>query len=66
MPTAIVYTLDEKNEVIEEFKAEYEFAMRTYWGRYSPKGKYYVAREGIKIPYKKKIKPLKRLPESSS
>lgn len=64
MATATVYTINDENLVIEQFDAEYEFAMHNFWCKPCSKGRYYVARQGIKIPYKHKKKLLKKLPSS--
>ena len=59
MATGTVYTIDENNLVIEQFDCEWEEAMHQYWSKPCRKGRYYIARKGVRIPYKVKSKLLK-------
>ena len=64
MAVAVVYTIE--NEIaIEKFKCEYEFAIQTYYGKRNKKGTYYIAREGIKIPFPEKQRELKNIKHQS-
>lgn len=60
MAIAVVYTI--KDDIaIEQFECDYEMAINNYFGKTNSKGKYYVARKGIEIPYKNKEKELKNI-----
>lgn len=66
MAIGTVYTIKDEI-VIEQFDCDYETAISVYFGKSNSKGKYYVARKGIEIPYKNKERDLKniiRQPES--
>ncbi len=65
MAEATVYTIDDKNLVVEQFDCEWEDAMHQYWSKPCRKGRYYVARKGARIPYKTKPKFLKNVLPSS-
>lgn len=65
MATATVYTIDNENLIVDQFDCEYELALKTYWSKPNSKGRYYVAKKGIKIPYEHKKKSLKKLPSNN-
>ncbi len=65
MATATIYTIDENNEVIDQFDIDYNQGIAEYWGKKCQRGKYYCARKGISIPYKFKKKLLKNIKPSS-
>jgi hypothetical protein len=59
MATATVYTVSyATGEVIEQFDCDYNFAIGEYHGKRNLKGKYYIAKKGVKIPYPFKEKIL--------
>ena len=51
MATATVYTINENDEVVEQFDCDYNFAIGQYWGKPNLKGHFYIARKGVEIPY---------------
>lgn len=61
MATATVYTINEKDEIIEQFDTDYNFAIGQYHNKKNSKGRYYIARKGVKIPYQKKNRILKNV-----
>jgi len=60
MATATVYIIED-GFVVEQFDSDYNYAIGVFWGKPTPKGKYYVARKGVKIPYPQKRKILKSI-----
>jgi hypothetical protein len=65
MATATVYTINDDDIVVDQFDCDYNYAVGAYFGKPNHKGRYYVARKGIKIPYPHKKKLLKNLYPSS-
>ena len=66
MATATVYTISyATGEVIEEFDCDYNFAIGQYHNKRTSKGTYYIARKGVKIPYRKKARLLKNVKHQS-
>lgn len=59
MATATVYTVDEDKLVVDQFDCDYNFAIGEYHGKKTMKGRYYIAKKGIKIPFKFKEAILK-------
>ncbi len=55
---AIVYIIDDNNEIVHEFKSDWDFAIRNYFGKKDFRGRFYVGVEGKPVPYKKKPKRL--------
>jgi hypothetical protein len=66
MATATVYTINENDEVVEQFDCDYNFAIGQYWGKPNFKGRFYIARKGVEIPYSPKQKTLKNVNHQSS
>ena len=61
-----VYVIKDNKWIVEQWDMEFAEAIHMYFGRPNSKGVYYVAKKGIKIPYRKKsrilhdVKPLDR------
>ena len=66
MATATVSTINENDEVVEQFDCDYNFAIGQYWGKPNFKGRFYIARKGVEIPYSPKQKTLKNVYDQSS
>jgi len=63
MATATVYTIsDVTEEIIDQFDCDYNFAIGEYHNKRTIKGKYYIARKGVKIPFPPKVTVLKDFP----
>ena len=59
MGIAIVYTINKENEVIDEFKMDFNDAIAAYWGKRLPDGsRYYIGGEDSGCPFKRKKKKL--------
>lgn len=56
----MVYTIRD-GIVVEQFEADYNFAIGEYWGKSNSKGTYYIAKKGVKIPYSQKKRILKNV-----
>lgn len=61
MFTATVYTIDDNNIVVDQFDVDYDFAIQRYFGTRTNRGRYYVSKKGVKIPFKFKNKILKSI-----
>lgn len=61
MATATVYTLDEKNIVVDQFNCEWNEAVGRYHGKRNNRGRYFIALKDKPIPYNFKRKPLKNI-----
>lgn len=52
MATATVYTISfVTGEVVEQFDCDYNFAIGEFHNKRNLKGRYYIAKKGVKIPY---------------
>lgn len=62
MATATVYTISlVTDEIVDQFDCDWNYAIGEYHGKRNPRGRYYIARKGSKVPYPKKTKPLKNV-----
>ena len=61
MGKGIVYVLNEKNEIVHQFKCDYDYAIKTYFGKSDNRGKFYIGVEGKEVPFKKKQIELKNI-----
>ena len=62
MATAEVYTIDnETNEIVDKFECDFNFAIGEYHNKQNSKGRYYIAKKGVKVPYTEKRKKLKNI-----
>lgn len=59
MGEGIVYTINDNNEITDSFDCDFDTAIKTYWGKKTSKGRYYVGVKGVEVPYKRKGKNLK-------
>ena len=66
MATATVYTINDNDEIVEQFDCDYNFAIGEYWGKPNLKGHFYIARKGVEIPYSPKQKILKNVNHQSA
>jgi|15BtaG_2_1085339.scaffolds.fasta_scaffold32584_1 hypothetical protein len=66
MATATVYTINDNDEIVEQFDCDYNFAIGEYWGKPNLKGRFYIARKGVSIPYQMKKTILKNVNHQSS
>lgn len=58
---ATVYTINDKNEIEDSFKMEYNMAISSYWGKRTKNGRYHILPDGVACQYKKKKKILKNV-----
>jgi len=58
MSTGIVYTLNDDNQILEQFECDWDRAIKNYFNKRTSKGRYYVAPKGKDIPFKRKPKKL--------
>ena len=61
MADGTVYTINQDNLVVEQFDCDFNLAIGQYWGKKTLKGRYYVARKGVAIPYQVKNRLLKNV-----
>ena len=61
MAMATVYTINKDRIVVDQFDVEFDFAVAHYFGTANSKGTYYIAKKGIKIPFKFKNRILKNI-----
>lgn len=66
MTTAIVYTINDNDEIISSFECEYNQAIASYWSKRTDNGRYYIGVKGISIPYKWKRTTPKKFIQSPS
>jgi len=45
--------------IVDQWDMEFAEAIHQYFGQYNPRGVYYIAGKGVKIPYQKKNQALK-------
>lgn len=59
-PIAVVYTVDEDNNIINEFQCDYSYAIDSYMGQRDHNGNRYIIKKfgESTSPYKKKPKKL--------
>ena len=63
---ALVLVLNNENEIIEQFDADFNTAMFAYHGQRDSRGnRYYVVLKGKNIPFKRKKKELKDIINNS-
>lgn len=65
MGNGIVYILDDKNEIVHQFKVDWDVAVNTYHGKRDHRGRFYIAPEGKEVPFKRKKKLLRDIIPSS-
>lgn len=61
MATATVYTINEDNEVVDQFDCDWNLAIGQYWNKRNMKGRYYIGKKGEAIPYQVKNRLLKNV-----
>ena len=62
MATAVVYTISNMtDEIVDKFECDWNYAIGHYWNKQNAKGRYYIARQGAKIPFPEKQKTLKNV-----
>ena len=62
MATAVVYTIsNETNEIVDKFECDFNFAIGEYHNKQNSKGRYYIAKKGVYVPYFEKKKKLKSI-----
>lgn len=58
MATGRVYILNKENQIIHDFPADWETCIANYFGKRDHRGRYYVAPEGIDVPFSRVPKRL--------
>lgn len=62
MATAVVYTINEKDEIVSEFEMDFGRAIQTYLNKRDDKGnRYHISVKGKDVPFKRKPKNFKNI-----